>query len=39
MSLIRKNFTQVWDQLRGVETMAEVCNPVFVDPENRKLMA
>ena len=29
----------VWDQLRGVETMAEVCNPVFVDPENRKLMA
>ncbi|WLR91609.1 sarcosine oxidase subunit alpha family protein [Shinella zoogloeoides] len=29
----------VWDQLRGVETMAEVCDPVFVDPENRKLMA
>ena len=29
----------VWDQLRGVETMAEVCSPVFVDPENRKLMA
>ncbi|MFC6446534.1 sarcosine oxidase subunit alpha family protein [Shinella zoogloeoides] len=27
----------VWDRLRGVETMAEVCNPVFVDPENRKL--
>lgn len=29
----------VWDQLRGVETMAEVCAPAFVDPENRKLMA
>ncbi len=29
----------VWDQLRGVETFAEVCDPVFVDPENRKLMA
>lgn len=29
----------VWDQLRGVETTAEVCDPVFVDPENRKLMA
>ena len=29
----------VWDQLRGVETMAEVCDPVFVDPDNRKLMA
>ena len=29
----------VWDQLRGVETMAEVCDPVFVDPENRKLTA
>lgn len=29
----------VWDQLRGVEAMAEVCDPVFVDPENRKLMA
>jgi heterotetrameric sarcosine oxidase alpha subunit len=29
----------VWDQLRGVETAAEVCDPVFVDPENRKLMA
>ena len=29
----------VWDQLRGVETFAEVCDPVFVDPENSKLMA
>ncbi|MCJ8055244.1 sarcosine oxidase subunit alpha family protein [Shinella curvata] len=29
----------VWDQLRGVETFAEVCDPVFVDPENTKLMA
>ena len=29
----------VWDQLRGVETFAEVCDPVFVDPENIKLMA
>ncbi|GAA4175538.1 sarcosine oxidase subunit alpha family protein [Shinella granuli] len=29
----------VWDKLRGVETFAEVCDPVFVDPENRKLMA
>ena len=29
----------VWDKLRGVETAAEVCDPVFVDPENRKLMA
>ncbi|MEW9614311.1 sarcosine oxidase subunit alpha family protein [Shinella sp. S4-D37] len=29
----------VWDQLRGVETFAEVCDPVFVDPESRKLMA
>ncbi|MGB3875526.1 MAG: sarcosine oxidase subunit alpha family protein [Shinella zoogloeoides] len=29
----------VWDQLRGVETMAEVCDPVFVDPGNAKLMA
>ena len=29
----------VWDQLRGLETTAEVCDPVFVDPENRKLMA
>jgi sarcosine oxidase subunit alpha len=29
----------VWDKLRGVETVAEVCDPVFVDPENRKLMA
>ncbi len=29
----------VWDRLRGVETMAEVCSPVFVDPENRRLMA
>jgi heterotetrameric sarcosine oxidase alpha subunit len=28
----------VWDQLRGVETMAEVCDPVFVDPENSKLL-
>ncbi|GLR51195.1 sarcosine oxidase subunit alpha family protein [Shinella yambaruensis] len=29
----------VWDRLRGVETVAEVCDPVFVDPENRRLMA
>ena len=29
----------VWDRLRGVEAFAEVCDPVFVDPENRKLMA
>jgi len=29
----------VWDRLRGVETMAEVCHPVFVDPDNSKLTA
>ncbi|UDF28404.1 UNVERIFIED_ORG: sarcosine oxidase subunit alpha family protein [Roseateles sp. XES5] len=28
----------VWDQLRGVEAMAEVCDPVFVDPQNHRLM-
>jgi sarcosine oxidase subunit alpha len=27
----------VWDRLRGLETMAEVCHPVFVDPDNSKL--
>jgi sarcosine oxidase subunit alpha len=27
----------VWDALRGAETMAEVCNPVFYDPDNKKL--
>jgi len=29
----------VWDRLRGVEALAEVCDPVFVDPGNAKLMA
>ncbi|MCJ8150648.1 sarcosine oxidase subunit alpha family protein [Shinella sedimenti] len=29
----------VWDRLRGVETIAEVCHPVFVDPDNSKLTA
>ncbi len=27
----------VWDRLRGEETLAEICNPVFVDPANTKL--
>ena len=27
----------VWDGLRGEETLAEVCSPVFVDAENKKL--
>ncbi|WP_117191715.1 sarcosine oxidase subunit alpha family protein [Rhizobium terrae] len=27
----------VWDGLRGTEVPAEVCPPVFVDPENTKL--
>ena len=27
----------VWDGLRGEEVPAEVCNPVFVDPDNKKL--
>ena len=27
----------VWDGLRGKEVLAQVCPPVFVDPENRKL--
>jgi methylglutamate dehydrogenase subunit C len=27
----------VWDGLRKSEVLAEVCPPVFVDPENRKL--
>jgi sarcosine oxidase subunit alpha len=27
----------VWDGLRGSEVAAEVCPPVFVDPDNRKL--
>jgi len=27
----------VWDGLRGSEVMAEVCSPVFVDPDNLKL--
>jgi heterotetrameric sarcosine oxidase alpha subunit len=27
----------VWDALRGRETVAEVCNPVFYDPDNKKL--
>ncbi len=27
----------VWDGLRGTETIAEVCSPVFVDPDNHKL--
>jgi heterotetrameric sarcosine oxidase alpha subunit len=29
----------IWDKLRGEETLAEVCNPVFVDPANIKLNA
>jgi len=28
----------VWDGLRGDEVPAEVCNPVFVDPDNKKLL-
>jgi len=24
--------------LRGEEVLAEVCNPVFVDPDNKKLL-
>ncbi|ACM27430.1 sarcosine oxidase subunit alpha family protein [Rhizobium rhizogenes] len=28
----------VWDGLRGEEVVAEVCNPVFVDPDNKKLL-
>ncbi|MCV9961534.1 sarcosine oxidase subunit alpha family protein [Pararhizobium sp. BT-229] len=27
----------VWDKLGGAETVAEVCNPVFVDPDNARL--
>jgi len=27
----------VWDKLAGAEVVAEVCNPVFVDPGNTKL--
>ncbi|MDE1991714.1 MAG: sarcosine oxidase subunit alpha family protein [Rhizobiaceae bacterium] len=27
----------VWDGLRGDEVVAEVCSPVFVDPDNKKL--
>ncbi|TCL74470.1 sarcosine oxidase subunit alpha family protein [Rhizobium sp. BK251] len=27
----------VWDGLRGEEVLAEVCSPIFVDPENAKL--
>ncbi|AYD01979.1 sarcosine oxidase subunit alpha family protein [Neorhizobium sp. NCHU2750] len=27
----------VWDGLRGKEVLAEVCSPVFVDPNNQKL--
>lgn len=27
----------VWDGLRGGQVLAQVCPPVFVDPENRKL--
>lgn len=27
----------VWDGLRGKEVLAQVCPPVFVDPDNRKL--
>ncbi|WP_349435377.1 sarcosine oxidase subunit alpha family protein [Pararhizobium sp. A13] len=27
----------VWDKLGGAETIAEVCNPVFVDPGNARL--
>ncbi|MCO5732074.1 sarcosine oxidase subunit alpha family protein [Rhizobium sp. SSA_523] len=29
----------VWDPLRGSEVLAEVCPPVFVDPDNLKLQA
>ena len=29
----------VFDKLRGEEFLAEVCSPVFIDPENRKTMA
>lgn len=29
----------VWDKLRDHEVIAEVCDPVFVDPENKKLKA
>ena len=28
----------VWDGLRGEEVAAEVCSPVFVDPDNKKLL-
>jgi sarcosine oxidase subunit alpha len=28
----------VWDGLRGEEVVAEVCNPIFVDPDNKKLL-
>lgn len=27
----------VWDGLRGAEVLAEVCPPVFIDPQNAKL--
>jgi sarcosine oxidase subunit alpha len=27
----------VWDGLRGEEIAAEVCSPVFIDPDNKKL--
>ncbi|OJF97841.1 sarcosine oxidase subunit alpha family protein [Pararhizobium antarcticum] len=27
----------IWDRLRGEETLAEVCSPVFVDPANARL--
>jgi len=27
----------VWDRLRGEETLAEVCSPIFVDPANTRL--
>ncbi|MDO9415035.1 sarcosine oxidase subunit alpha family protein [Pararhizobium sp.] len=27
----------IWDRLRGSEVVAEICRPVFVDPENTKL--
>jgi methylglutamate dehydrogenase subunit C len=29
----------VWDRLRESEVLAEVCSPVFVDPDNLKLQA
>ncbi|MNV68792.1 glycine cleavage system aminomethyltransferase T [compost metagenome] len=29
----------VWDKLRDHEVIAEVCDPAFVDPENKKLKA